>query len=50
LNHKFLINLSKEKYPLLKVLIDNRDFDGIIKQVAQYVDLVSTTIQKDGEV
>jgi hypothetical protein len=43
-------NKIKEKYPLLKVLIDNRDFDGIIKQVAQYVDLVSTTIQKDGEV
>ena len=42
-------NKIKEKYPLLKVLIDNRDFDGIIKQVAQYVDLVSTTIQKDGE-
>jgi hypothetical protein len=43
-------NKIKEKYPLLKVLIDNRDFDGIIKQVAQYVDLISTTIQKDGEV
>lgn len=43
-------NKIKEKYPLLKVLIDKRDFDGIIKQVAEYVDLVSTTIQKDGEV
>jgi hypothetical protein len=37
-------NKIKEKYPLLKVLIDNRDFDGIIKQVAQYVDLISTRI------
>lgn len=48
--HSEAQNKIKEKYPLLKVLIDNRDFDGIIKQVAEYVDLVSTTIQKDGEV
>jgi hypothetical protein len=50
IKHREAQNKIKEKYPLLKVLIDNRDFDGIIKQVAQYVDLVSTTIQKDGEV